>query len=187
MWLGREARACALVLSLGWLAACGGGGNGVTNPGPVATLTPAPVRSVVAQGNFTISAPDRDFTYFIRRVITTVSSGALETTVDWTHASNTVWMYLAEGECTVDQFASDACPGPACACRFSVTSEQATPKPRVLSVPNASAGTRALIVWNHGPRSESGSYQAVLTTTGAASTSTGQESAEAEMASKRRR
>lgn len=93
------------------------------------------------------------------------------TTVNWTYATNSVWMYIAEGDCTRDKFDNLDCPGgPTCECQFSVVSERDSPKPRVLTVTNASAGTRTLIVWNCGPQEESISYQAVLTTNAVGST-----------------
>jgi hypothetical protein len=100
----------------------------------------------------------------------------LEATVDWTYITNELWMYVSDGVCTADQFATDACPGAGCPCKFSVSSEAASPKPRVLRIANASAGTRTLIVWSQGPKEEAVSYQVVLTTTGlagAAATSPG--------------
>lgn len=162
-WLARVAAAWACA----WLASCGGGDSGTTPATPVATPTPAPVRSVVAQGNFSVSAPDDHSTYFVRRRLETTKAGTLEVTVDWTYASNTLWMYLAEGECTSDQFASNDCPGPACACKFAVESEVESPKPRVLAVASAAAGVRTLVVWNLGPREDACSHQAVLTSAAA--------------------
>jgi hypothetical protein len=103
----------AIAVSAGvWLASCGGGGGGGTPVTPTATPTPGPVRTVVAQGSYSLSAPEADGTTFFRRTrFETTRVGAFEVTVDWTYASNTVWMYLADGECTADQFASDECPG----------------------------------------------------------------------------
>jgi hypothetical protein len=148
------------------LAACGVDSSPTLQPTP--TPTPAPVRSVVAAGSFTLRGPAPcGATYFRRVTIDTARAGVLEITVDWTYSTNTLWMYVAEGDCTSDQFAGSDCPGPACACRFSVVSEQVAPKPRVLTVPTAAPGMRALIVWNHGPREESCSYQAVLTSAAA--------------------
>jgi hypothetical protein len=120
---------------------------------------------VVAQGSLEIGAPDDDFTYFDWVTFTTTAAGRLETTVNWTYASNTVFMYIAEGDCTGDKFANADCPGgPTCECRFSAQSETTGPKPRVLTVASAAPGLRTLIVWNLGPREEAVSYQAVLTT-----------------------
>src|SRR5262245_31498805 len=106
MRLGREGSVTAWSVAcvLAWLAACGGG-DGVTNPTPSPTPPPAPVQTVVGQGNFSIAAPDPQYSYFVRRSISTSAAGALDVTVDWTHATNTVWMYLSEGECSADQFA----------------------------------------------------------------------------------
>jgi len=59
------------------------------------------------------------------------------------------------------------------------------PKPRVLTVPNASPGARALFVWNLGPREEACSYQAVLTTTVAGLVATARGTVDSEMVPKR--
>ena len=163
----RHLKTLAVVtVSLG-LSTCG---DDPTHPTQGPTPTPAPVSTVVTQGSLTISAPDDDFTYYRSRLITTTAAGALETTVNWTYSTNEVWMYLAEGDCNGGQFSNDDCPdGPTCECRFIARSEARTPKPRVLTVSNASAGTRTLIVWNLGPKEEACSYQAVLTTPGGSS------------------
>ncbi len=148
--------------ALAWLGGCGDGGT--TPPTPVPTPTPAPVRAVVAQGSFRISEPGSDHTHYNDASINTAATGTLDITVDWTYPTNTLWMYVAEGNCT--DFSNLDCPGgPTCGCRFSVTSQVETPKPRVLTAANASPGVRTLIVWNLGPKEESVSYQAVLTTT----------------------
>jgi hypothetical protein len=186
VWMRRVGGLAFVAAVLASLGGCGGGENGVTTPAtPAPTPTPGPVRSVVSHGNFTISAPDRNYTYFRRLIINTTATGTLDTTVDWTYPTNTLWMYMAEGECTADQFASDDCPGPACACKFSVESEVAAPKPRVLSVPNASQGQRTLVVWNLGPSDEACSYQAVLTTTVATLLGAARATVEPELVSKR--
>ena len=161
---GRGLSTLAIAMCAGvWLASCGGGGGGGTPATPTATPTPGPVRTVVAQGSYSLSAPEADGTTFFRRTrFETTRVGTFEVTVDWTHASDTLWMYLADGECTSDQFASDECPGTSCPCRFVVESEVDATKPRVLTVPNAAAGVRTMIVWNQGPQEEACSYQAVL-------------------------
>lgn len=145
------------------LAACGGDSSPTLQPTTAPTPTPGPVRSVVSQGTFTISGPDKDYTYFVRRAFTTNVSGSLEVTIDWTYAESRLWMYLADGVCTGEQFASRDCPGPNCACHFGDMSERQTPKPRILTMADVAPGTRTLIVWNRGPRAESCSYQAVVT------------------------
>jgi len=179
---------CVGLLSLvGSLAGCSGGSS-VTNPAtPAPTPSSGPIRTVVAQGGFTLSAPESDgTTFFVTRSLSTSMVGTLEVVVDWTFATNTLWMYITEGDCTGEQFENVDCPGPTCACRFSVVSEVGTPKPRVLTVPSATAGTRTLIVWNLGPREDSGSYQVVLTSAGAASASTPRRAGADEVRAKRR-
>ena len=173
-----EALAVAAAALLG-ASSCGGGGS--STPTAVSTPTPAPVETVVKQGSFPISAPEEDgFSYYDYDVITTSATGRLVTTVNWTYAANSVWMYIAEGDCTGDQFDNLDCPGgPTCECLFSVVSERDSPKPRALTVTNASAGTRTLIVWNRGPQEESISYQAVLTTNAVGSNATDPASAAA--------
>jgi hypothetical protein len=157
--LGRVAVVLAMVFSV---ITCGGGGS--SNPTQVPTPTPAPVRTVVAQGTIEVDGPDDDSTYYDYVTFRTTGSGTLETTVNWTYPSNTVFMYVAEGDCTGSKFANDDCPGgPTCECQFSAMSEATNPKPRVLTVSNASAGLRTLVIWNLGPREEACSYQAVLT------------------------
>lgn len=71
---------------------------------------------------------------------------------------------VAEGSCTVEQFALPECPfEAACPCQFVVRCETATPKPRVLSIANARSATRMLIVANLGPREESIEFRVTLT------------------------
>jgi hypothetical protein len=170
--MSRLGALAVVAAALGSLSACGGGGSGT--PSPVSTPTPAPVQTVVRQGSFTIRGPEADgFTYYDHELISTSATGRLETTVNWTYATNSVWMYVAEGDCTGGQFDNLDCPGgPTCECQFSAVSESDSPKPRILTVASAGAGVRTLIVWNRGPQEESVSYQAVLTTTAAGSTAT---------------
>lgn len=138
------------------LPGCGGGSDGVTTP-PSPTPTPGPVRTLVTQGAQAISAPDDRFTYFRTVPFTTPFPGTLEVTVNWTFPTNEVWMYVSSGVCTSQQFTS--CPGTECQCQFLVSSEVSTPKPRLLTIPNAPAGSRSLFIWNLGPREESVDFQ----------------------------
>jgi len=72
--------------------------------------------------------------------------------------------WVANGVCTAQQFARDDCPFEAtCPCQFTIRSEVATPKPRVLTIPNAPGGTRTLIVVNLGPKEETATYRVMLT------------------------
>ena len=82
---------------------------------------------------------------------------------DWLRDTDTLWVWIADGVCTVDQFALPECPSePSCPCRFVIRSETATPKPRVLTINEAPGGTRTLIVANLGPREETVQYRVTL-------------------------
>ena len=134
------------------IAACGG----------KSTTAPTPVRTVFATGQTALVAPDaQGNAQFADVPFTTSAVGTLEATVDWTFPTNTIWVFLASGSCTVPQF--QQCPGPGCQCQFAVSSMTSAPKPRVLTVPGAAAGNYALIIWNLGPREESVNYQLALT------------------------
>ena len=174
-WLSRLTATTALAICAPMVllvASCGGGGS---NGNPVSSTPVATTPRLVTQGNFTLAAPDEDAIYFGLVPITDASSGLWEATVDWAIATNTLWIWVANGVCTVDQFARPECPFEAtCPCQFTIRSETATPKPRVLTIPNAPGGTRTLIVMNLGPREEAGTYRVMLTPSNvvAASTST---------------
>ena len=142
------------------LPGCGGSDKVTTQPTP--TPTPAPVRSLVTKGTVTISGPDDKFTYFQTITFTTPSPGTLEVIVDWTYPTNTLWMFVSSGVCTAQQFQS--CPGAGCECPFLVSSQTSTPKPRVLNIPNTTAGSRSLFIWNRGPREESVDFQIYIVT-----------------------
>jgi hypothetical protein len=117
------------------------------------------VRTVIETGSQGLALNN-----FVVIPFATSGAGKLDNTVDWTFAGDLLLMYVAQGNCTVAQFAADACPDqPACECRFAVRSENPFEKPRVMTVANAAAGPYTLIVWNLGPRDESISYTIALT------------------------
>ena len=163
----------ALLCAIGTLivvAACGGD-NDSNSPAAPSTVTPAPAPAptppsprLVQQGTMNLSAPKDDTVHFSLASITDNASGRWETTVDWTDPANELWMWVANGVCTAQQFARDDCPFEAtCPCQFTIRSEVATPKPRVLTIPNAPGGTRTLIVVNLGPKEETATYRVMLT------------------------
>jgi hypothetical protein len=177
--IGHRAGAfCVVVL----LVSCGGSGSG----SPVSPTAGSGPR-LLQQGGFSLNAPQDDGgLFFALTTITDPAAGRWEATVNWTFETNTMWMWVANGVCTADQFSRDECPFEAsCPCQFTIRSETATPKPRVLTIPNAPGGARTLIVMNLGPREESGTYSVTLTSSSmisgegapASSTSSGSASA----------
>ena len=166
----RRAVSAHIPLAIGTLivvAACGGDNNS-NSPAAPTTVTPAPAPAptprLVQQGTMNLSAPKDDTVHFSLASITDNASGRWETSVDWTDPANELWMWVANGVCTTQQFARDDCPFEAtCPCQFTIRSEVATPKPRVLTIPNAPGGTRTLIVVNLGPKEETATYRVMLT------------------------
>ena len=145
------------------IAACGGGSGSPSSP----TTPFSTVARVVQTGTFDLDAPRTGIFFFDLVTVTDPSRGKWEATVDWQSANNTLWMWVADGVCTADQFENSACPSSAaCPCKFSVVSQVATPKPRVLTIENASGGTRTLIVGNLGPSGEQAQYRVTLSGSG---------------------
>ena len=162
--LSKLALLTALVMVL---PGCGGGDGGSVTAPPSPTPPPTPVRTLIVESS--ASLPE---TFFFVRSFMTTATGTLEARMDWTFASNTIWVFIAEGNCTVEQFMKLQCPNePTCECRFLVLSQSSVPKPRVLTLPNAAPGTRTLVGWNLGPSDESVSYQVILETVGSSSAS----------------
>ena len=125
---------------------------------------------MIAQAGFTLKAPEGGSVFFWLVPVTDPAVGNWEATVEWTFATNTMYVYVANGACTVQQFQSVDCPnGAACPCTFTIRSETMVPKPRVLTIPNAPGGTRTLIMMNLGPREEAGNYTVRLTSTSSSS------------------
>jgi len=141
------------------IASCGGGSGG----NPTAPSGP-PTPRLLQQGEFALPAPTDDSVFFALTSVTDPAPGRWEASVDWAISTNTLWMWVADGVCTVEQFAKPVCPfETTCECRFTIRSEVATPKPRVLTIPSAPGGTRTLIVANVGPREEEVEYRVTLT------------------------
>jgi hypothetical protein len=146
------------VVSLGVLVACSSDSGNVNKSGPIP--------QTVAQGNFSIDAPGPDHVHFWAVNVTNSVSGSWQATVDWTYPTNELWMYVSAGICTADQFALPECPDQAaCPCTFTVRSEVATPKPRVLNIAGSASGTRTVFILNWGPREDGGVYSVMLTPT----------------------
>ncbi|HET9359493.1 MAG TPA: hypothetical protein VFO58_07075 [Vicinamibacterales bacterium] len=142
------------------VASCGEDGS---NGNPVSSTQVSTPR-LLREGSFFLAAPDEDFYYYDLVPVTDAASGRWEAAVDWALASNELWMWVATGACTTQQFESPECPFEvSCPCQFAVRSEAATPKPRVLTIPNAQGGTRTLIVLNLGPREDNVTYRVTLT------------------------
>lgn len=141
---------------------------------PVSPTVAPPALRVLQQGNLRLAAPTDDSLFFALTTITDAAAGRWEASVDWTSEANTLWMWVADGACSVEQFARPECPSEAtCPCRFAIRSETATPKPRVLAIPGAAGGIRTLIVANLGPREETAQYRVTLSSSSITTRETG--------------
>jgi hypothetical protein len=144
------------------LSLTGCGGKSPTTPSsPPATLAPAPVTTVVAQGSSSLNAET-----VAPVVFTTSTTGTLDMTVDWTFPSNDVDIFLARGStpCTLATFNDRTCG-------FIATEESTTMKPAKLRAASLAPGTYSLYVANFGDRDESVAWQFVLTTVSGSSAS----------------
>ena len=134
-----------------FLPACGGGGGGTT-PTPVTQPpAPAPVRSQIGGGNFTVGAFDATL-----GTLTVSATGTLEIVVDWTFASSDIDIRLYTGACTAAQARVNQCS-------VLAQTTSVTQKPERLTVTNLSAGTYTFGFLNFSDRDESGNFQAFIT------------------------
>ncbi len=148
---------CAAVVAS--LAACGG--SSPTQPGPSPTPVPTPLPpEVVAHGS---GGPLPGMSVGELPPFTTTRAGALDATVDWTHATSDLDVYLTPGNCSGDQLIADQCT-------ILAFSESTTAKPEKIHAGNAAAGTYKLFIANASNSEERISFQVVLTpgATGAA-------------------
>ena len=142
--------AIGTLASIATLGACGGGSP--TTPAAPATPTPAPItRTVVLQGSQAIPA-DWHYEWWF----TTTRAGTVDITVDWTYADSTVWVRLGQGKCDEQVLQAGQC-------QWLIQSQVSTPKPRVLTLPNAAAGQYTLYIYSGVKQPESVSYLVGLT------------------------
>ena len=139
------------------LPGCGGGGGSPTTPS-----TPAPVKTLLGQGNFTAAsiadALEVGFLFdIVRFEITTSVAGTLEVDVDWTFPTSTMGLVLERSPCSFDQ-------AYALQCTDVASSGPPAPKPGRVIVNNLAAGTYVFLILNlNVTASESGNYQVYLT------------------------
>ena len=145
----RLAFAICTLVSVATFGGCGGGSP--TTPASPATPTPVPVtRTVVLQGSQAMPA-DWHYEWWF----TTTRAGTLDITVDWTYPDSTVWVRLGQGKCDEDVLNAGQC-------QWLIQSQVSTPKPRVLTLPNAAAGQYTLYIYNGAKQPESVSYLVAL-------------------------
>jgi hypothetical protein len=153
-FLRRAAWSLGPILALA-LGLCDSGcGTPTTPTSPTPAPPPPPVRTVLLSTTFNSLPPH--FVSF--STFQTPATGTLDATVDWTFAADAISVFIGPGGvCTLAQLNAGTCA-------FIASSQTTTPKPRVLTVPSAAAGTYTIYVFNGGPNTESGTVQVGLTT-----------------------
>lgn len=137
------------------LPACGGGGGGTPT-----TLPPAPVRSLLIQGNFNLASITAAQNANVpvdawRHEFSTSGTGTLEVNADWTFPGSQMAVVVTRGSCSFAQLYADACPEAGGAFPSS--------KPSRVTITNLAAGVYTLVILNVNDYAESGNYQVYLT------------------------
>ncbi len=145
--------AISALASVATLGGCGGGSpTAPQGPATTTTTTALPVtRTVILQGSQAIPA-DWHYEWWF----TTTRAGTLDITVDWTYADSNIYVRLGQGKCDEQVLKAGQC-------QWLIQSNMSTPKPRVLTLPNAAAGQYTLYIYNGPKQRESVSYLVELT------------------------
>jgi hypothetical protein len=146
-----------------WIAALVGCGGGGSSPSPVTTTTAPPTRSLVVQGQWTLTDSDTA----IRNIgipdiagvpFTLGAAGTVDVTVDWTFRSNDIDIAILPGSCNSVQLVQLLCGTTPIVQSISVTA-----KPETLTR-QLSAGNYTLVVAsNVGNSAESGTFAVFVT------------------------
>jgi hypothetical protein len=145
---------CALALMAG-LPGCGGG---TTTPPPVATPVPTPTTTVIFQSAF----PPLDPGDGAAGDFSIPNNGAVRVTMDWTFASNRMFIWIFSGTTCTD-FLTFLQTGVAPGCTVLGQDIDPATKPANITFDIAQTQNARILVVNLGPTSESGVVQVTLT------------------------
>jgi len=134
---------CSFLIALG-SAACGDGASTPTAPPGGAPCA----QTTILQGTGSLPAYTADV-----ESITTTKSGRLDVTLDWTSASSTMLIAVAQDPCTFDQFQAGTCK--------MLLNTSSPPKPLTGSIADLAAGSYVLFIGNVNAAGESVSLQVV--------------------------
>ncbi len=133
------------------LPGCGGGGGG---GGSIVGPSRNPVRSVISQRGWQLDVLE---VYMADLSVTgDGSSATVDSTVEWTYATNDVDLYVTNTSCTLEMLVLDACP-------YVAHADSSTAKPERVSFTVAAAGNYRFWVVNFGPTRESGTIEVAMT------------------------
>jgi hypothetical protein len=142
------------------LPACGGGSSGGGGNAPT-TLPPAPVRTQIGGGNFSVlGVPAANALGFPMDVavapVSVSGTGTVEITADWTFASSDIDIWFIQGSCAATQAARGQC-------NVTNRTTSVTAKPERLTITGVPAGTYTVGLANFTNANESGNFQVFLT------------------------
>jgi hypothetical protein len=80
----------------------------------------------------------------------------VDSTVEWTYATNDVDLYVTNTSCTVEMLLAEACP-------YTAKADSATAKPERVSFTVSAAGSYRFWIVNFGPGAESGTFEVGMT------------------------
>lgn len=136
---------------------CCGGDDGIIDPsGPPTTLAPF----VILNATFTAVPPNN----FGAASITFATPGAVRATMDWTLASNRMFLFVFAGtSCSTVDFGRFLDLGPSAVCTLLGSDVDPTTKPAVVTFDVTTATGATVYILNLGPTPESGNVLVTLT------------------------
>jgi hypothetical protein len=139
--------------------ACGGGSS-PTGPTPTPTPTTAgPERKLILTVSFITSAvadTTGGYPFDASRVEVAVDKpGTIDVEIDWTNASNSIFIGMYPSQCLTAAFYAETCP--------EIGSETLVAKPATVQFGQVAAGRYDFWVGNLGNSAESGTYRIYLT------------------------
>ncbi len=150
IWARRPVALAGALALAGMLTACKE--SSPTPPTPVTTPPPAPVRTLIQQGGFTIGV----FPAVAVATISIPATGTVEVNADWTFASSDLDIHWYAGNCSPAQATNRQCT-------ILAQTTSVTTKPERLTISNVAAGTYTVGVASFAGQNESGNYQVYLT------------------------
>jgi hypothetical protein len=154
----RWLQAVVLAVLLATMGACDG--SDPVGPTPTPTPTPGPTRTLIQSVTFSNyvgveESKKQGFPFDSARLDFTIDkAGKIEVDIDWTSASNPIFIGMYVGKCLSEDFYAETCP--------EVGSETLTVKPATVDFGQVQPGLYEIWTGNLGTTIEAGSYKVYL-------------------------